>query len=260
MTKTSVGTGLAALVAMGAAFYAQNRANSALRREMAELRAEVRRALAAVERSPTASGRELAALPAVVERIDAGETASAAGMRAAMASLPPSAAESTPMAEAAPSAPPARPSNEIAEGERILAGELKNVGQGTPEATIETALWAAVGGNLEVLADVVMFSPEIKAKADGWFAGLPESTRREHGTPEKAIAATLARDAAELKGMQLQGRTEVAADEVGVRVLLATGAGKTKEETFLTQRAAGGWKMVLPDELVEKLARKFSDG
>lgn len=253
------------LAAIGAAFYAQNRANNALRREMADLRAEVRRALATPARSPALGAQGAAAAPNVVLQIEAGDAGGLNRVREAVEALPASRAEMTQLASSAQSAlttdtaSAMEPAAAIGEGPRTPASEMRNRGRATPAATIETALWAAFTGNVEVLAGALMFSAEIQAKADGWFAGLAESLRREHGSPEKLIAAVLAREAAELRGMQVLGGNEVSANEVNVRVLVAAGGGRTKEETFVTRRSDGGWKMVPPDEMVEKLARKISD-
>jgi hypothetical protein len=142
----------------------------------------------------------------------------------------------------------------------IPVSEWKNTGKATPEATIETTLWAAVGGEIDTLASVLAFKPGSKARVDAWFAGLSEQTRQQYGTPEKVIALMIAQEAATLSGMQVIGQKQLGPDDVGMRIRVSGTDGAIKDDTFFLHRATDGWKMVLPDNAVEKFARKLRDG
>jgi len=142
----------------------------------------------------------------------------------------------------------------------IPAGALKNAGQATPEASTQTALWAAVSGDVDALAATLMFTPTARAKADEWFAGMTAGAQQQYGSPEKVIALMIAKDAEALSGMQVLGQKEIGPDNVGVRVRIAGTDGKTKDDTLFLHRSADGWKMVLPDATVEKFARQLSRG
>lgn len=254
MSKTTLGLGVVLLAAVGAAFYAQQRTNAALRREMAGLREEVRRAIisgsAPKMAVATAPADEAVVRPLQLEEKDL------AAMALAPATPP---ATTKPAASAGRSAPEPATGNPAALQGVISAGELKNFGRATPEAGAATALWAAVRGELDTLARALLFTPATKEKADDWFAGLPDRMRRDYGSPEAIMASLIAREAAALESLQVLGRRETSPDLVEVQVRFENAEGKGKEETFVMRQAAGGWGLELPDELVKKLAKRFME-
>lgn len=138
------------------------------------------------------------------------------------------------------------------------ADALRNLGRATPESATETVLWAAVGGDVDVLSNSFLLTPTAREKADAWFAGLSESTRQQYGSPEKVIALMIAKDAAGLSGMQVLGQKEIAPDNVGVRVRFGALDGKTKDDNLVMRRSTDGWRMVIPDNAVEKFARQLA--
>ena len=136
-------------------------------------------------------------------------------------------------------------------------GSLKNAGKGSPELAMETLLWSATGGEVDALATTLTFTDTARARADAWFASLSESTRQQYGSPEKLIALMIAKDAASVTGTQVLGRKDITGDEVGMRVRFASDAGKTKDESFLLRRSTDGWRMVLPDQAVDRFAKQI---
>lgn len=137
---------------------------------------------------------------------------------------------------------------------------LKNVGKNSPEQTMETLLWSATGGEVDALAGMLTFTDTARARADAWFASLSESTRQQYGTPENLIALMIAKDAASVTGTQVLGRKDLTSDEVGLRVRFGSDAGKTKDESFLLRRGTDGWRMVLPDQAVDKFVKQIGGG
>ncbi|HUR57258.1 MAG TPA: hypothetical protein VM029_06090 [Opitutaceae bacterium] len=69
------------------------------------------------------------------------------------------------------------------------AAEWKNRGDATPHATVETALWAAAGGDIGTLESCLVLDAETRAKADALLAGLPQTTRGAYPTVDRLIAA-----------------------------------------------------------------------
>jgi len=142
----------------------------------------------------------------------------------------------------------------------IPVNAMKNAGKSTPEATTETVLWAAAGGDVDTLSNALTFTPTAREKADAWFASLSEGTRQQYGSPEKVIALMIAKDAANLSGMQVLGQKDIATDHVGVRVRFAAGEGKVKDDNLVMRRADDGWRMLLSDVVVDKFARQLGGG
>lgn len=271
MSKIAVGLGVVVLVAGAAAFYVQNRANNVLRHEVAGLREDVRMLAASAKENAAAAAR-----PAVSQGSPASGGTTTAGAAAGVGSaaaaedlaklreeivaLRKSTTALTQFAQTAQAAQALAKSSESVATKLVPVAEWRNVGKATPEAGIETALTAATGGDVDTLAASLTFTDSARTKADTWFAGLSESTRQQYGSPEKVIALMIARDAEGLSGMQVLGQKEVSPDNVGVRLRFASVDGKTKDDTFLMRRANDGWRMVLPDAVVEKYAKKLGGG
>lgn len=263
MSKAIIGAAAVVLAAIGVSHYAQNQANAALRREIAGLRDDLTIANAAAKARAAVVVRSETAEPSpgngVVNALPPAANDELAKLREEISALRKSTTTLTQLAQMAGTAQALAKSGESVATNLIPASQLKNAGKATPEATTETALWAAVGGDIDALAGSLTFTESARAKADAWFAGLSDSTRQQYGSAEKIMALMIARDAASLTGMQVLGQKEVTPNDVGVRVRFAAGE-KVKDDTFLMHRTADGWRMVLPDAAVEKFARQVGGG
>ncbi len=142
----------------------------------------------------------------------------------------------------------------------IPAGELKNVGRATVPAAVETFLWAAVGGDVEAVANSILLDPAAQAKAQELFVRLPDAMRAQYRSPDNLVALMLAKDAAALSGMQVLGQRDVSADVVGVRVRFANDAGQTKEQGLAFQKTSGGLLLKISVNTVDKFAQQLSGG
>jgi len=136
-------------------------------------------------------------------------------------------------------------------------GDLKNVGRATASAAVETLLWAAAGGDVDVVASSIALDPSAQVKAEELFARLSDATRAQYGSPDKLIALMLAKDASAMTGMQILGQRDISADVVGVRVRLANEEGKTKEQGLAFQKTSDGLRLKIPDDVVEKYAKQL---
>lgn len=264
MNTTMVGAGIVLVGAAGLAAHFQHQANRALRHDVAALREEVRGALAQARADQVRAERARVEKPGadgpVATVVREGETHDLATLREEIAALRRSTTVLTQLAQAAQAAKSLEKSSEAVPTRLVPVGALKNAGKATPEASTETTLWAAVGGDVDTLAGTLAFTPSARAKADEWFAGLTDATRQKYGSPEKVIALMIAKDAETVTGMQVLGRQEISPDNVGVRLRVAGSDGRTKDDTFLMHRSADGWKLVLPDKAVEKFARQLGGG
>lgn len=263
MSRIVAGAGVVAIVGIAAGIWLQHRDNGRLRQEMAVLRDEVRLAASAwkggVTTAPPSSGSDRAV-----------ETGSRNSDRDELAKLREEIValrkQTQPLVEFAQLAQAGAALKNMGGTENSVATKLtpadalKNAGRATPEAATETVLWAAVGGDVDALASSFVFTPTAREKADAWFASLAEGTRKQYGSPEKIIALMIAKDAAGLSGMQVIGQKEVAPDNVGVRVRFGSVDGNTKDDNLVMRRSTDGWRMVIPDNTVEKFARRLGGG
>jgi hypothetical protein len=81
------------------------------------------------------------------------------------------------------------PPSVLTVGEWLPPAGWKNRGQATPTATVETALWAAAGGDVAMLQGMLQLDESVRVKAAEILARLPESARVLYASPEHLIAA-----------------------------------------------------------------------
>ena len=164
-------------------------------------------------------------------------------------------------ATAAP--PPLRPAALPADAPGLLpAADWADLGRGTPEAAIETALWAAAGGELDALAESLNLTEEEKARAATVIATLPEAERVRYGTPERLIALLAAKDIP-LGGVAIEGPAENPptagrSDLVAMRLKTMTADGLTKETVLVLQQGADGWRLNVPPAIVDHYLRTLT--
>jgi hypothetical protein len=260
MSKLAMGIGAVAVIAAGAAIWVQHEDNAALRSEIALMREEVREAASAkrmVSALPGASAEREGQVNA--ERGGVG-SAEFAKLREEIAGLKKNTQQVVEFVQLAQAAAAMKEMSAAGSGapEKIIpANDLKNVGKATPEAAVQSVISAAIGADVDGLANGLVFTPAGRAKADAWFATLSDSTRQQYGSPEKIIALMVAKDAAGLSGMQVLGQKEISANDVGVRVRFANNDGQSKDDNLIMHRADDGWRLLLNDTVVQKFANKL---
>lgn len=259
MSKALWILGTVGILTVAASTVVQYNATRRLSREMVSLRDEVRGATArardgsAAQASVHSGGKTTSDGNVVAGELDA--------LRDQVAALRKSAEDLTQVVRTTKSSiaspvPPAG-TGTIGPG-NVPARDWKNAGQRTPEATIETVMWSALGGEVDVLANTLGFTPSARTKADAWFAGLSPQVREQYGSPEKVIALMIAKDAANVGGMEVLAQQELTPDNVGVRIRVANDQGQTKDQTYLLNRGGDGWRLMMTDSVVEKFARQLS--
>lgn len=133
-------------------------------------------------------------------------------------------------------------------------------GRASPRAALRSVLWAASHGDVDHLADLLGFAPDVRAQAESLYAQLPAASQQEYDRPEKVVATLLAgsfpKDASAmtlLTGTQL-GEAAV----VAMRVDHSDGQSRTNG--FLLQRAPGGWQLMVPASVMAGYEKILKDG
>lgn len=260
MDKSSVGLALVALAGCGTAVYLQHLDNREMRQELALLRAELQVNGGTMLREPKGAETVASGLVPSTAGSVGPQTEDIAALRKELAALRASTqeiAKFAQMAQAAQAVKQLDKSSESVASKIVPVGQLTNKGRNTPEAATETALWAATGGDVETLAGSMTFNAEGRARADQWFASLSPEVRQQYGSAEKVIALLIARDAANLTGMQVIGQKELTANDTAVRIRFAS-EGNTKDDNLVMHRTNDGWRMLLNDKAVESMAKKLA--
>lgn len=171
-------------------------------------------------------------------------------------------------------------------GEWTSAGDWKSRGQATPHATVETALWAAAGGDVAALKSLFSLPVETRTQAEALFAGLPATSRALYASPEDLIAAFTIKNIP-VGEAQVVWFNETGPDDATVGLFLknppnppesATPAstpaapadprdrppptlradGRTAEAFLSLHRDGEVWRLVVPPSAVNKIAKELT--
>jgi hypothetical protein len=84
---------------------------------------------------------------------------------------------------------PETPETLLASGRWSAASEWRDAGDSTPQAVIETALWAGAGGDFDRLATLIAFMDTgTRRAASQLLAELPAAERERFSSPEQLLA------------------------------------------------------------------------
>jgi hypothetical protein len=154
---------------------------------------------------------------------------------------------------AAPS-PPQEPGapDRLSVGTVVPAADWRNVGSNTPPAALETALWAAAGGDVDAFATLLTFDGPARSAAQALLEGLPAEMRTRYGSPERLLAFLTIKDvplgSAEVK--QWSGAAEGQVMMARLRLLAAD--GMQKDVVLPLTRQDQRWKLLVVERTVAK--------
>ena len=133
----------------------------------------------------------------------------------------------------------------------------QNVGAGTPEAALETALWAATGGELDTLAGLLLLEGDAKVRADALLAKLPATLRADYPAPERLVALLAAKDVA-VAPVQLWRQTADGPDRTVLFLTVANDRGELRPVSLNLRRADAGWRLVVPTRAIARYAAQLA--
>ena len=253
--RAKLGWGMAAgaVLAGTTAVVVQHRAMEALRAEIGRESAEAR----SLEKVRVEHERLLAMQPASGEiEQSAADAELLRQVRAEVQSL--RQAESAAQVDAEKRVAAAR----FAVGTTVAAADWKNVGNATPAAAFETALWAGAGGDVDAFARMlVVFGGPAQRAAQALLDSLPASMRAQYGSPERLLAFLSVRDVP-LGAAQVRESTELKGwptPAQAMHVLLTAADGKSKDTTLVLMNSGDGWKLIVTDLVVAKYAAMLKE-
>ena len=132
----------------------------------------------------------------------------------------------------------------------------QNVGQGTADATLETALWAAANGELDALAATLALDATGRAEAAALFSRLPASVQAEMATPERMVALLTASDVPLGRAAIL--RQQATPDGMDILTQLTDADGHAKTAMFSFKSEGESWRLQVPASVVRKYAATWN--
>ncbi|MBI5382623.1 MAG: hypothetical protein HZA31_12040 [Opitutae bacterium] len=139
----------------------------------------------------------------------------------------------------------------------VPASAWTNAGRATPQAALESMLWAATQGDITVLCNALDFQAS-RRQLDAMFATLPEATRAQYGTAEKVfgtlLAAHITRAVDAMGEVVMPSLNSGSSDRATVIAQLQAPDNQIRDRTYLFARSADGWRMVVPIPMLESFA------
>ncbi len=175
-------------------------------------------------------------------------------LRAEVAALKKSVEESRPLRVKKPKVDPAALLD--IEKEIVPSEAWRNAGYATPVAAVETVLWAAAGGDTDVLMESIVMDEGAQRKAAELLAGLPVETRARYAKPEELVAFMAAKDVP-LEGARIFPVKEQEGDMRRAVVQLRNAAGSVRQVHLDLRKTGAGWRLVVPEAAVERYARQL---
>lgn len=147
----------------------------------------------------------------------------------------------------------------LRERQRIPMAEFANQGWKTPLAAFETFVWSAANGDVDTLAQALVFDPRWTQHVEALWSGLSPATRAEYRSVERLFAALTIRDVP-LGTAQLIHESQLKPGEHmlpgpghAFMVTAMTGADKTTRRVGLYFRPSeAGWQLLVPGAAVAK--------
>lgn len=130
----------------------------------------------------------------------------------------------------------------------------RNRGQATPHDAFMSFAWAGDSGEVDALAQLLWFDPDVRPKAEAVLASMPASLRANYDTPEKLFALIYAAEAiiAPPPAPDLIEHWAVAELAAG-RVALRRPGSKPGIDYHQYQQTGDGWKYVVPEVAVQNM-------
>ena len=203
-----------------------------------------------------------------------------ARLRGSIARLDATAAEHEPALKTPVVAKPVPAPVPFALGEWTPCAAWSNSGQATPRAALETALWAAAGGDGMAMQSLLEIDPVVQSKAEKLLDQLPPASRSSYVTPEALIANVTMKNIP-LTEAQISWYHESDPDHAVVGVLFANAepspeavvkipAGKqdnsppslsdnrtSKIALLAMHRSSSGWRLVVPVSAIDRIAAEI---
>jgi hypothetical protein len=143
--------------------------------------------------------------------------------------------------------------------EELLAKDWSYCGQATPKAALESVLWAASHGDVERLAGLLNFASDARPEAEALFAGLPEVSKEEYGSPEMVVATLLSGNfPKEASSATFVGGGEWG-EQAAVSMAVEHADGQSSMNVFRLNRTADGWSLEVPRSVMAGYEKILSE-
>lgn len=130
---------------------------------------------------------------------------------------------------------------------------LRNVGQATPAAALQTLFWAALKGQEAAMAHTITWEESVRPEVQELIDRLPAELRARYPTPESLAALAISRHALEVSAIHITATTPADDSHATLTVKGLTGA----DEKLPMRRGADGWQLLAGEPMLEVLRQQL---
>ncbi|MBI2511666.1 MAG: hypothetical protein HYV96_06800 [Opitutae bacterium] len=135
-------------------------------------------------------------------------------------------------------------------GPMVKSADWRNAGAATPEAALESFVWAATRGATDELGRLLAVDEAGRAKIADAFAQLSEEARATYGTPEGMLATLIAVQVPQdLSAIGAVNSLNLSNGDIALRTRTERGGAIAKDAVLVFRLTGGRWQLVVPSEI-----------
>jgi hypothetical protein len=135
------------------------------------------------------------------------------------------------------------------------AAEWSNAGIATPSSAYETWNWARAHSDPDALAATLVLDKDARTKAEALLASLPESVRARYGSAERMMAMMQLNMQPTVTAMRVLSQDQADSDTTIIHTQWQGADGQLSQNDWTLRRAQDGWRLLIPEGLVDKLGK-----
>lgn len=135
-------------------------------------------------------------------------------------------------------------------GPMVKSADWRNAGAATPEAAVESVVWAATRGDTEVLGALLALDDAGRKQLAEAFAQLSDEARATYGTPQGMLATLIAVQVPQdLSAIGAVNSLNLSNGDIALRTRTERGGAIAKDAVLTFRLADGRWRLVVPREI-----------
>ena len=142
----------------------------------------------------------------------------------------------------------------------LPANAWENAGFGTATAALQTLNWAVRNQDTNAFASTMSWDLQAKARAEALFAALPQSVQERYGSVDAVIFDWMLNRGTPTASYRVLSQTEQGQDDLTLAEQHQYVDGRVRQNAVQLHRdETGGWRQVIPPELLPKLEIVIND-
>lgn len=146
-------------------------------------------------------------------------------------------------------------------GVLMPAADWQNAGNATPEAALQTVLWAGAGGDIATMARHLRYmTPQAQSAAESLHRNLGDAAAKYQNPLELVAALTVPEipiASARVRSWDSPTPIPAGATEIRIAHVELYSSAVPKTATLLFIKESGGWKIMVPAEAIQRYAAQL---